>query len=115
MIRAGDLRRRITIQQRSATQDGYGQQAVTWSNVLTTWAHIESLSGNQLNKAQSIYNEVTHKVTMRWQAALNDVKAVGSYRIMYGTRIFDIGADLNFDERNRVLELLCKEGLSDGQ
>ena len=115
MIRAGDLRRRITIQQRSTTQDGFGQQAVTWTDLLTTWAHIESLSGNQLNKAQSIYSEVTHKITVRWQLALNDIKVVGSYRILYGTRIFDVGADMNVDERNRVIELLSKEGLNDGQ
>ena len=115
MIRSGDLRRRVTIQQRSTTQDGFGQQAVTWADLLTVSAHIESLSGNQLNKAQSIYSEVTHKVTVRWQTVLSDIKVVGSYRILYGTRIFDIGADLNVDERNRVIELLCKEGLNDGQ
>jgi SPP1 family predicted phage head-tail adaptor len=115
MLSAGMLRRRVTIQQRASTQDSFGQQAITWADVQTVYAHIESLSGNQLTQAQSIYSQTTHKVTVRYQAFLADVKTVGSYRILYGTRIFDIGADLNVDERNRVIELLCSEGLNDGQ
>jgi SPP1 family predicted phage head-tail adaptor len=115
MISAGALRKRITIQQRTTSQDAFGQQQTTWTDLATVWAHIESLSGGQLAKAQSIYSETTHQVTVRWQSIFNDIKKVGSYRILYGTRIFDIGGDLNVDERNRVVELLCKEGLNDGQ
>ena len=118
MLSAGQLRRRVTIQQRLATQDAFGQQATgagAWTDVQTVYAKIESLSGSQLQKAQSIYSETTHQVTVRYQAFLADVKTVGSYRILYGTRVFDIGADLNVDERNRVVELLAKEGLNEGQ
>jgi SPP1 family predicted phage head-tail adaptor len=115
MISAGQLRKRVTIQQRTSTQGGFGEQLKTWTDLATVWAHIESLSGGQLAKAQSVYSETTHKVTVRWQSLFTDIKSVGSYRVLYGTRIFDIGADLNVDERNRVVELLCREGLNDGQ
>jgi SPP1 family predicted phage head-tail adaptor len=115
MISAGQLRKRVTIQQRASTQDAFGQQAITWTDLATVWAHIESLSGGQLARAQSIYSETTHQVTVRWQSTLNDIKKVGSYRILYGTRIFDIGGDLNVDERNRVVMLLAREGLNEGQ
>jgi SPP1 family predicted phage head-tail adaptor len=114
-MQAGLLRKRLQLQQRTTGQDAFGQQQLTWSTVATVWGQIESLSGNQLKKAQSIYNQVTHRVTARWQPTFSDVRQVGSFRILYGARIFDVGASINPDERNRTVELLCEEGLNDGQ
>lgn len=115
-MQAGLLRKRLQLQQRSVAQDPvYGQQLNAWATIATLWGQIESLSGAQLNKAQSIYNNVTHRVTVRYQPLLADIRQMGSYRILLGTRIFDVGASLNVDERNRTVELLCEEGLNDGQ
>ena len=114
-MQAGLMRKRIQIQQRGTAVDSVGQQVITWTTLTTVYAQVDSLSGSQLQRAQSIYNETTHRVTLRWQTILNDIKSVGSMRILLGTRIFDVGADLNVDERNRTIELLCKEGLNDGQ
>jgi SPP1 family predicted phage head-tail adaptor len=114
-MQTGLLRKRLVLQQRSTAQDDYGQQVATWAAIATIWGQIESLSGQQLNKAQSIYNNVTHRVTARYQPLFADIRQVGSYRILLGGRIFDVGASLNIDERNRTIELLCEEGLNDGQ
>ena len=47
------------------------------------------------------------------------MKQVGSYRAVYVshgvTNYYDIGASMNEDERNRMVTLLCSEGLNDGQ
>jgi hypothetical protein len=55
----------------------------------------------------------------RWQSFFEDVRKVGSYRAVYVsagvTRYFDIGASMNESERNRMVTLLCSEGLNDGQ
>lgn len=113
-MQAANLRKRITLQQRSSSQDDYGQQLTSWTTLFTAWASIEPVSGAQLDRARSIYNETSHKVTLRWRPQLNDVRKVGSYRIMYADRIFDVGASLNLDERNRTVELLCSEGINEG-
>ena len=113
-MKAGDLRKRIEIQQRSSAQDEYGQQLTSWGTLLTTWAQIEPISGAQLDRARSIYNETSHKVTVRWRAQLNDIRRVGSYRVLYAGRIFDVGASMNLDERNRTVVLLCNEGINEG-
>lgn len=113
-IRIGDARQRVTVQQRSTAQDAYGQQVTSWNTLFTTWCRIETLSGSQLDRARSIYNYSTHQVTMRWRAALDDVRAVGSYRLLYGSRIFDVGASMDATERNREVILLCNEGLNEG-
>lgn len=114
-MQAGLMRKRLVLQQRSSAQDGYGQQVIAWTTIATVWGEIESLSGQQLNKAQSIYNDVSHRVTVRYQSLLSDIRQVGSYRILLGSRVFDVGASLNVDERNRTVQLLCGEGLNDGQ
>jgi hypothetical protein len=77
------------------------------------------VSGAQLARSQSIYNMTTHHITTRFQKIFSDMKKVGSYRAVYttygSTRYFDIGATLNESERNRMMTLLCSEGLNDGQ
>lgn len=113
-MQAANLRKRITLQQRSSSQDGYGQQLTSWTTLFTAWAAIEPVSGAQLDRARSIYNETSHKVTLRWRAQLNDIRVVGSYRILYGSRVFDVGASMNQDERNRTVVLLCDEGINEG-
>lgn len=113
-MQAGQLRKRIELQQRSGAQDEYGQQLTGWTLLFTTWAQIEPMSGAQLDRARSIYNETSHRVTLRWRAQLNDIRQVGSYRVVYAGRIFDVGASMNLDERNRTVVLLCAEGINQG-
>lgn len=115
----GAMRKRLQIQQRSSTTEAtFGQQQLSWVTILSVWGEIAPLSGVQLAKAQSIYNEVSHEITVRWQPALEDVRKVGAYRVLYspptGDRYFDIGASLNENEMNRWVSLLCKEGLNEG-
>lgn len=114
-MQAGNLRKRLVLQQRSSSQDSYGQQVIGWTTLATLWGQVETLSGNQLARAQSIYSAVTHKVTVRYQSLFADIKTVGSYRIVLGSALYDVGASLNIDQRNRTIELLCEEGLNDGQ
>ena len=96
-MEAGLLRKRITLQQRSAAVDAtYGQQLLTWSDLTTLWADIEVISGSQLARSQSIYNLTSHHVVCRYQPVFANIKQVGSYRIVYlsggVTRYFDIGS-----------------------
>ena len=113
-MRAGNLRKRLNLQRRSSAQDAFGQQLTTWSTILSTWGKIEPVSGAQLERARSIYNQTSHQVTVRWRQLLSDIKVVGSYRISYAGRIFDVGASLNTDERNREVVLYCSEGTNEG-
>lgn len=113
-LRTGELRKRVLLQRRNSAQDAYGQQVTTWTTILDTWAKIETLTGGQLDRARSIYNHSSHQVVMRWRALLDDVRQVGSYRVLYGMRIFDVGASMDMDERNKEVTLLCSEGLNEG-
>lgn len=108
-MEAGKLRHRITIQQRSSTQDSYGQPLVAWTDVATVWCAIDPLSGRELLAAEAVQSEITHKVVMRYRSGIN-----AKMRVLYGSRIFDIQNVLDENERHRTLTLLCLEGLTDG-
>lgn len=108
-MQAGSLRKRITLQARSTSQDGLGQQVTTWADVATVWASIEPMGGRELMLAQAIKSESTHKVQTRYLAGVN-----AAMRIKYGERIFNIQNVNDENERHRMLIISCSEGLNDG-
>jgi SPP1 family predicted phage head-tail adaptor len=113
--RSGELNRRITLQQRSATQDSFGEPTHGWQDLMTVWAGIEPLSGRELELAQQMSSEVTHRITVRYQSAFTDTRWAASLRALYKNRIFNIQAALNEDEANVRIHLLASEGLNDGE
>ena len=103
-MRAGDLRRRVTIQQKSVTRDTYGAEVISWTDVATVWASVEDLSGRELYDAERITTEVTTRIRIRYRAGITtDMRAV------YGARVFNIRAVLDTEGRKRELQLLVAE------
>lgn len=115
LLRTGSLNRRVRLQARVTTQDAFGEPTQTWNTIATVWAAIEPLSGRELELAQKIASEVTHKITVRYQAAFTDTRVMASYRALYRSRIFNIQAVLNEEEANVMLHLMASEGLNEGE
>lgn len=118
-MRAGDLRRRVSVQTRNGTQDAYGQQVTVWTDyMLGVPSTIEALSGREIIAAQAISVDVTHQITVRYSSLLADPVAVAAMRLVYVnagvTRYFNISAAMNVDERNKTIVLLASEGLNLG-
>lgn len=111
---AGRLNTRLTLQQRSTTQDASGGQSTTWSDVATVWAFVRPLSGREIIAAQAVNSELTHQITIRWQAAYASPKAMAAMRLVAGGRIFNIQSAANEREENRYLVMMATEGLNDG-
>ena len=72
----------------------------------TVWAAIEPLKGSERLRAEQLENPVTHRVSIRHRAGVTP-----KMRIKFGTRILNIRAVIDPEERNRSLELLCEEGV----
>lgn len=108
-MQAGQLRKRVIIQQRSQTQDDYGQPLQTWTDVATVYAGIEPLNGRELLAAQAVNSEVSHNVTMRYRSGITP-----AMRLNYQGRLFNIHTILDENERHRMLTLQCSEGMNDG-
>lgn len=103
-MRAGELRHRITIQQKTVVRDTYGGETVTWTNTATVWAAVEPLSGREYFSAQQVQAEVNHRIRIRYRAGITT-----TMRVLWGTRVFDILAIINLQERGREIHLMCKE------
>lgn len=100
----GAMNKRITIQAPPGTQDSYGAESGTWNTVATFWANVLSLTGQSLYNANQVNNEVTVKVTMRYLPGI-----LPKFRILFGSRTFEIISVINQVEANKFLELMCKE------
>lgn len=97
MIRAGELRHRITIQQPDDSAAAWGGER-TWHTYVTVWAKITPKRG-RYNTSEDIRKdeaEVTHEITIRYIRGLNP-----SMRATFEGRIFKFRAPINVDEKNR--------------
>jgi SPP1 family predicted phage head-tail adaptor len=108
-LRAGDLKRQITIEQRATGTDTNGQRSTTWSTFCTTFASISPMSGRELELAQAVNAEVTHQIVIRYRTGVTT-----AMRVVYQGRYFDIQSVQDVDTQHRKLVLLCGEGLNVG-
>lgn len=105
MINPGSYRHIIVFQQMSSTQNSYGENTEEWTDVIKTRGGIYPISGKEFFAADTVNNEVTHKINMRYIPGITS-----DMRIMFGDRIFHlISPPINFQEKNVELQLLCKE------
>ena len=108
-MRLGPLNKRITLQSPKTGRDAFGQPLTGWDDVATVWASVEPISGRELLAAQQMQGEVTHRVRLRYRAGITTAQ-----RILFGARVFDIQSVINPREQGASLELLAKEGPTDG-
>lgn len=109
MMRSGTLRHRITLQSPAGSRDAVGERTTTWTDVATVFASVNPLSVRELLAAGQTQSEVSHRVRLRYSAALSALDA--SWRILFGSRVLVIHGVRNIDEHKREFELMCSEGL----
>jgi SPP1 family predicted phage head-tail adaptor len=91
----------------STTQDAFGGQVNTWTDVANVWAEIITLEGRELLAAQAVHNESRYKIRMRGiSGGVNP-----AWRVKFGSRYFNILNAMNTEERGIECQLLCSEGL----
>ena len=106
-MKAGKLRHEVTIQSNSKANDSYGQAISSWSDLASTYAHIENLRGSELFQAQSVESRINTKITIRWVDGVRSNMRVQNtysgethnYNIVYVNRINEI---------EETIELLCE-------
>lgn len=103
-MRSGELRHRVTIQHKVATQNAYGEEIIDWQTWKTAWAAVEPLTGREFMDAERAGAEVTHRIRIRQRDGL-----LPSMRVSWDSRLFDIESVLNLEERDREMQLMCRE------
>lgn len=110
MIESGKFNRRIKFQRRATAKDTYGQQAQTWTDAFNSWASIEPLSGRELQAAQAIHAETSHRLEIRYRPGVTaDLRAV------YQGRIFSVLAVFDEAMAHQKLIVMCSEGAIRGE
>jgi SPP1 family predicted phage head-tail adaptor len=114
-LNAQKLNRRITIQQRTDSQDTAGQPLLVWTDVCTVWAHVKFQSGMGFVSQEMFVggNEVSRPVAsirIRWRDGIEP----GMRVVDTAGRLFDIRVVLPDAQDHRYLDLGCATGASDG-
>ncbi|NBT83236.1 MAG: head-tail adaptor protein [Betaproteobacteria bacterium] len=65
VISAGQLNRRVLIQQPTTVKDALGAPTQVWADVAAVWADIAPISGREARIADRIASEVSHQITVR--------------------------------------------------
>lgn len=105
-MQAGRLRHRVELQRATDAIDAYGDTTPTWATLATVWAAVEPISGREYFLAQQTNSEVSTRITIR---AVPGVILTPKDRIRWGSRLFDLQAVIDRDERGRELQLLVIE------
>lgn len=108
-MRAGRLRHVVVLQSPGGSQNSIGQRDTLWTDVVTAKAGIEPMKASEIIAAAQNHMIVTHRVVIRHDSLLDDM--TNEWRVLFGTRAFDIQGIRNINERNRSYELLCNEGV----
>lgn len=88
----------------SVETNDYGEVIDQWDDITTTRAAIYPISGKEFFSAEKINSKVTHKVNVRYLPNITT-----DMRVKFGERFFHIESAINFQEKNCILQLLCKE------
>ncbi|HEY9060951.1 MAG TPA: phage head closure protein [Pseudobacteroides sp.] len=103
-ISAGELNKRIAIQQNQPVEQLNGSELENWTTLRTVWSDILSQGAREFYQAQKKYSEVTKVFKIRYFAGLTT-----KHRIQYSGRIFDILGVDNVDEASEQYLISAKE------
>ena len=105
-MKSGKLRHLMTLRQ-PVSVDVAGLSQILWQDVCQVWAHIEPLSGREIQNSLQPQASVMHRITIRYMPGVNP-----KMTLTLGKREFAIVEVLNPDERNKELHLTAYENLT---
>jgi len=109
-MRSGRLRHRLQIQTRdNDTRNAYGESVPGWSTVTTVWGSIEPLSGKEWLAQQELQSEISVRIVIRYYAGIDAT----THRVKNDGLYYDIVSVINHESRDRMLTLMCRQGVSD--
>ena len=119
-MNAGKLRKLITLQQQSATNNEFGEQIITWSRLgIDKWAKKEPLRGKEYFAGQQFNSKIDTKFTLRYvtefafqqdafqQNAFQHIEINPKMRLVCDLLPYNIESIINVGERNRELQIMC--------
>lgn len=102
----GKLKHHVTIEQKLVVRNTYGEEEVSYTPFIEAWCEITPLSGTEFFLAQQTQSSISHKIRLRYHPGIKP-----EMRLVWGTRVFDIGPALNVDEADTELLIYATESI----
>ena len=104
-MRAGALKHKVVVQQKTEVKDSHAEVQHTWTTFCTTRAEFKPLRGTEFFALHQQNFDADCKAVLRYRPGITQ-----NMRIQFGTRIFKfVAPPVNVDEGNVTLEIMCKE------
>ena len=103
-MRAGALDQRIVIERRTGATNDWGEPLPdSWLPIITTWAHVQPLTGRDFIAAQAAMSEVKVKIIMRYRPGIT-----AADRVIHDGKVYGITSVADVHSSRRELHLMCK-------
>lgn len=103
---AGKRRHYFEVQKPVDVVDARGDPTRTWTRVRNVWGSLDILSRKDVLFGGRELTEATHKIEVPYDTS-NPIKQ--DWRLLKGTRVFNVSEAINVQERNKDLMLVCAE------
>lgn len=103
-MNSGPLRHSVELQSYTSTPDGMGGEISSFSTIATVRAAIWPTSAKEMLQGNAPTLTITHRVRIRYYAGFQ-----GNWRIKFGSRFFSVVSIINPNEKNELLDIMCKE------
>jgi len=106
-MRAGLLRRSITIENNTPTQDATGQEVDSWGTFATGWGEVKPMpTGAEEFMTEQPFSEQYYQVRMRYTPTTAGINT--RMRLLEGGRVFDIERVHDESDRRREIRLYLR-------
>ena len=105
----GERRHRVVFQTHVVSADDFGEPDKFWTDLCTSWALVQPLSGGERFAANQVQGSVDYRIVTRNRSELSAL-APGD-RATWNGKTFDIKVVIPRDHRHAELEILAKEHL----
>ena len=103
MIRPGEMRERVTVQQASSSTNSIGESLLTWATLTTVWAAINGVRSTEALADGQQESRVTHRVRLRYIDGLQHTD-----RFLWRGRTLQIVSLLEYENRSEHVAV-CEE------
>jgi SPP1 family predicted phage head-tail adaptor len=103
MIRPGEMRERVTVQQASSSTNSIGESLLTWATLTTVWAAINGVRSTEALADGQQESRVTHRVRLRYIDGLKHTD-----RFLWRGRTLQIVSLLEYENRSEHVAV-CEE------
>lgn len=116
-MKAGNLRHYITIQNRTETDNAYGEREWVFADWQSMWASVEPISGREFFQVAQIESSISARIRIRYYPGITPKMRV---KHAYGwegeeiTDYYDIESVIHINERLREMHLMCVKRESEG-